>query len=39
MKKIFKGIGILVGIIAIFVLTIILLTPWMDKKGTTAEER
>jgi len=39
MKKLFKGIGVGIGIIALLVITIIILTPWMDKKGTTAEER
>ncbi|MHB8135949.1 MAG: hypothetical protein ACYDH1_17200 [Anaerolineaceae bacterium] len=39
MKKLFKGIGIVIGIIVLLILTAILLTPWMDKKGTTAEER
>jgi len=39
MKKFLKGLGIFLGIIAVFVLVIILLLPWLDKKGTTQAEQ
>ena len=39
MKKFLKGLGIILGIIAVCVLVIILLLPWMDKKGSTQAER
>lgn len=39
MKKFLKGFGIIISIIAVLVLAIILLLPWMDKKGSTQAER
>lgn len=38
MKKFLMILGILVIILAIFILVIVLLTPWMNQWGTTAEE-
>lgn len=39
MKKFLLIIGILVGVLGMVVLLAILLTPWMDRWGTTPEER
>jgi len=39
MKKNLKVLGIIIGTIAVLILAIILLLPWMDKKGTTDSER
>lgn len=39
MKKMLKIIGIILGLLAVCVVTIILLTPWMDRKGTTKQEQ
>lgn len=39
MKKLFKIIGIFLGLLALFVVAIILLTPWMDRKGATMQEQ
>lgn len=38
MKKFLKIVGILAGLIALVILAIILLTPWMDRWGATDEE-
>jgi len=38
MKKIFKWIGILIGIAVLVVIVVTLLTPWMDRWGATDEE-
>jgi hypothetical protein len=39
MKTALMVLGVLVGLLAIVVLVAILLTPWMDRWGTTAEDR
>lgn len=38
MKKLFKLIGILAGLLALVVLVVIALTPWMDRWGATDAE-
>jgi hypothetical protein len=39
MKRFFIVIGILVAVIALLLVIIIIFTPWMDRWGTTADER
>jgi len=39
MKTALIILGILIGLLAIVVLAAVLLTPWMDRWGTTAEDR
>ena len=38
MKRFLITLGILVAIIALLVVIVIILTPWMDRWGTTADE-
>jgi len=37
-KKVFIFLGVLVGILAIGVVAVVPLTPWMDRWGTTDTE-
>jgi hypothetical protein len=39
MKKVLFVLGLLIAAIAIIVIVVILLTPWMDRWGTTPAER
>jgi hypothetical protein len=39
MKRLLIKLGILIAIIALLVVIVIILTPWMDRWGTTADER
>jgi hypothetical protein len=39
MKKLLLVVGILIGVIGLVVLLAVLLTPWMDRWGTTPEEQ
>lgn len=39
MKKVLVILGILIAILAVIVIVAILLTPWMDRWGTTPQER
>jgi hypothetical protein len=39
MKKVLLVLGILIAIVALLVIVVVLLTPWMDRWGTTPEER
>jgi hypothetical protein len=39
MKKFLIVLGIVILVLVLFVAIMVLLTPWMDRKGTTAEER
>jgi hypothetical protein len=39
MKRFLIILGILLAIVALLVVTVIILTPWMDRWGTTPDER